>query len=264
MAQTAQEAANPDYDDHAILFLELLWGEGHLSPGGTDEVDRIVAGVDFSGKRVLDIGCGSGGNALHLARTTPLAHITGFDVEEPVIKVATERAKQEGLQDKVSFVRADPGPLPFESGSFDVVFSKDALLHIPEKAPLCEDIFRVLAPGGEVAVGDWMVGHDHELSNDMKAYVAAEDLGFAMGSANTYEAAMKAAGFVNVRTVSRNSWYCEKAIGELAEMQGPRYAELCEACGKEYVDYQINTWMLMVKVLKSGEHSPSHLFGRRP
>ena len=81
MAQTSEDAANPDYDDHAILFLEMMWGKGHLSPGGTDEIDRIVANVDFEGKRVLDIGCGSGGNTLHLARTTPLAQITGFDVD---------------------------------------------------------------------------------------------------------------------------------------------------------------------------------------
>ena len=264
MAQTAEEAANPDYDDHAILFLELMWGKGHLSPGGTDEVDRIVSEVDFSGKRVLDIGCGSGGNALHLARTKPLAHITGFDVEAPVIEVASDRAREEGLESRVDFVRADPGPLPFKDGSFDIVFSKDSLLHISDKPAICAEMFRVLAPGGVVAVGDWMIGHDHEMSDDMKTYVAAEDLGFAMGSPKTYESAMKGAGFVDVRTVSRNAWYRDRAIGELADMKGRRYDELCAACGKEYIDYQINTWTLMIRVLESGEHCPSHLFGRKP
>ena len=48
----------PEYDDRAIRFLEALWGEGFLSPGGPDEVRRIVEDIDFSGKRVLDIGCG--------------------------------------------------------------------------------------------------------------------------------------------------------------------------------------------------------------
>jgi SAM-dependent methyltransferase len=263
MAQTAADATNPDYDAQAIRFLELMWGKGYLSPGGDDETDRVVAGVNFTGKRVLDIGCGLGGSTFHLARTTPLAHITGYDVEAPVIEVATARAHEAGLADRVHFVRADPGPLPFADGAFDIVFSKEALLHIPGKPALCAEMFRVLAPGGEVAAGDWMVCHDGEMSEDMKAYVAHEDLGFAMGSPAEYESAMKAAGFTDVRTVPRNTWYRDRAARELAEMTGPRHAELVAACGQAYVGYQIATWTLMLKVLESGEHCPTHLFGRK-
>ena len=48
------------YDDLHIDFLEDLWGEGYLSPGGAEEALRVVQGLDLKGKRVLDIGCGSG------------------------------------------------------------------------------------------------------------------------------------------------------------------------------------------------------------
>lgn len=264
MAQTAEDAANPDYDDHAIAFLELLWGKGHLSPGGTDEVDRIVGGIDLDGKNLLDIGCGSGGNVLHLARSTGLARATGFDVEMPVIEVARQRAFEENLDDRVEFVRADPGPLPFGDASFDVVFSKDAFLHVPDKADLAREIFRVLVPGGQIAAGDWMIGHDGPMSPDMAAYVAAEDLGFAMGSPDRYRAALQQAGFTDVRIVSRNQWYLDTAQRELADLKGPRNAEFVAACGKDYIDYQINTWTLMIRVLTSGEHCPSHLFARKP
>ncbi|UCI30272.1 hypothetical protein [Mesorhizobium sp. B4-1-4] len=37
--------AEPEYDDTAIRFLEALWGDGYLSPGGPDEVDRQVEGI---------------------------------------------------------------------------------------------------------------------------------------------------------------------------------------------------------------------------
>ena len=48
------------YDQQVIAFLEELWGDGFLSPGGGDEVRRILKGVSIEGKTVIDIGCGSG------------------------------------------------------------------------------------------------------------------------------------------------------------------------------------------------------------
>ncbi len=92
----ASHGSEPEYDDKAIRFLEAMWGKGYLSPGGPKEVDRIVSHLDFSGKHVLDIGCGTGGITLYLASTKPLAQITGFDVEEPVIEAAKTASQING------------------------------------------------------------------------------------------------------------------------------------------------------------------------
>src|SRR5262245_34927457 len=174
-APVSAAAADPaEYDDTAIRFLEALWGEGYLSPGGPDEVDRVVVGLDLTGKRVLDIGCGSGGIALHLIEALGAGHITGFDVEGPVIAAARKRAEQRGLSARAEFVHGSPGPLPCSSASFDVIFSKDALLHVPDKDALFREIFRVLKAGGVFAASNWMIGHDGEPSPDMKVYIAAE------------------------------------------------------------------------------------------
>ncbi|MEQ1943718.1 methyltransferase domain-containing protein [Mesorhizobium sp. VNQ89] len=256
--------AAPEYDDEAIRFLEALWGDGYLSPGGPEEVDRVVEGLDLRGKTILDVGCGSGGIALHLVEGHGAAHATGFDVELPVIVAARLRARKRKLSDHASFVHAAPGPLPFADGSFDVVFSKDALLHVPDKDALFAEIFRVLKPGGVFAASNWMIGHDNEPSPEMKAYIAAEGLSFAMASPARYAAAMRGAGFKNVETRDRNPWYRDVARRELEQLKGPLYDKVAAAVGAPYVDKNIKTWEAMQKVLNSGEHRPTHLRGWKP
>jgi phosphoethanolamine N-methyltransferase len=262
MIETAD--AEPEYDDTAIRFLEALWGDGYLSPGGPEEVDRVVEGLSLKGKTVLDIGCGAGGITLHLVERHGAAHATGFDVEKPVIETARRKAAMRGLGERVSFVQAPPGPLSFTDASFDVVFSKDALLHVPDKDALFAEIFRVLKPGGVFAASNWMIAHDGEPSPEMKAYVTAEGLSFAMASPARYAQAMRRAGFADVAVRDRNPWYREVARDELARLKGELYGPVAAAVGAAYVDKNIRTWEAMQKVLDSGEHRPTHLRGWKP
>jgi SAM-dependent methyltransferase len=257
-------AHRAEYDETAIRFLEGLWGDGFLSPGGADEVDRVLEGIDLQGATVLDIGCGSGGAALHLIRAHGAAHVTGFDVEGPVIEQARARAAREGLADRAAFVRGEPGPLPFPDESFDGVFSKDALLHVPDKDAIFAEIARVLRPGGWFAASDWMTGHDGPPSEAMRAYIAAEGLSFSMASPARYLAAMARAGLVEGRAVDRNPWYRAQARAELDRLRGPEGARLADGVGAAVVEKNIRTWSMMLPVLDSGEHRPTHLRGRKP
>jgi 2-polyprenyl-3-methyl-5-hydroxy-6-metoxy-1,4-benzoquinol methylase len=251
----------PEYDDTAIRFLEVLWGPGYLSPGGPEEVDLVLAGLSLAGRDLLDIGCGAGGVTLHIARSHG-ARVTGFDVEAPVIAAAQARATAEGVAAR--FVQARPGPLPFPDASFDVVFSKDALIHVPNKEALFAEVVRVLRPGGVFAASDWLIGHDGAPSPAMTAYIAAEGLGFGMASPARTRAAMTRAGLTGVTSLSRNGWYREVARAELARLEGPLYAAAVAAVGEIYVHKNLKTWRAMQAVLDSGEHCPTHLRGRKP
>lgn len=253
-----------NYDDRHTAFLEALWGEGYLSPGGPEEVARVVHGVDLSGKHVLDIGCGTGAITLSLARDHGAGHVTGIDVEAPVCVLARERARAAGLEDRITIDHVAPGPLPFGEARFDVVFSKDSIIHIPDKEFLAREAFRVLKPGGLFAASDWLISHDGPPSPEMTAYIALEDLDFAMASPASYANAFAAAGFADVDLVSRNIWYAQQARAELALLTGPERVALEAAHGADLVADNIATWTAMIRVLDTGEHCPHHIRARKP
>lgn len=107
--------------------------------------------------RLLEVGCGSGGPALFLARTIGLT-VTGIDTNEAGIAAAAEAAKKDGMAGRASFLRIDAGSrLPFADGAFDAVYSIDVFNHIPDRPALLRELHRVLRPGGTLLYTDPVV-----------------------------------------------------------------------------------------------------------
>jgi len=252
------------YHDRMIVMLEAIWGEGFLSPGGPDEVARVIGSHDLTGKSVLDIGCGAGGIDIALVATHGAGFVTGIAVEDTVIAHARRLIDRAGLTPCIGLAKVASGLLPFPPGTFDVVFSKDSIVHIPDKAALMAEVFRVLKPGGWFLASDWLIGHDRTPSPEMAAYIAAEGLDFGMASPSRYNAAMEAAGFRAIETVSRNAWYREQARVELARLQGPLGEAAAKIVGADFVAKNCGIWERIIPVLDSGEHCPTHLRAQKP
>lgn len=251
------------YPPRMIAMLEAVWGEGFLSPGGAEEVARVLAGHDLAGKSVLDIGCGAGGIDIALVREHGAGFVTGLDVEDPVLTHARMLIERSGLTDRIGLVKVAPGPLPFPPGTFDVVFSKDSIVHIPDKDTLMAEVFRVLKPGGWFLASDWLIGTE-DISPLMAEYIAAEGLDFGMATPQRYREAMAAAGFSDGSTKSRNDWYRVRAREELDRLKGDAGRAAAKIVGQDFVDQNIGIWSRMLPVLDSGEHCPTHLAARRP
>jgi SAM-dependent methyltransferase len=255
---------NELYSAPLIRILERIWGEGFLSPGGEAEVARLVGGHDFATRSVLDIGCGAGGIDLALVRNHGAGYVTGIDVEDGVIARARDLVAAAGLQDRIGLCKVAPGPLPFPPGTFDIAFSKESIVHIPDKHAMAREVFRVLKPSGWFVASDWLIGHDGAPSPQMAAYIKSEGLDFGMASPARYREALEAAGFVDIRIENRNVWYREEAERELERMKGPWRRDVEAELGVDFVQHNIGIWERMVPVLQSGEHCPTHLHARKP
>ncbi len=121
------------------------------------------------GHRLLDIGCGPGTITVDLADLIDPGEAVGVDQVEAVLDEARALAEQRG-QSNVRFECADAYDLPFDDGSFDVVFAHQVLQHLARPVDMLREAHRVLRPGGIVAVRDadyaTMVHAPHDLRLD--------------------------------------------------------------------------------------------------
>jgi len=107
--------------------------------------------------QVLEVGSGSGGPALFLAASIGCT-VTGLDVNAFGVGTAQDQAAQRGLDRLVTFQVIDAGQaLAFGQDSFDAVISNDAMCHIPRRAEVLAEWYRLLRPGGRMLFTDAMV-----------------------------------------------------------------------------------------------------------
>jgi ubiquinone/menaquinone biosynthesis C-methylase UbiE len=105
----------------------------------------------------LELGCGSGRYALHLAEKVG-CRLIGLDINAAGVRNASQLALAKGLASLVQFEQCDVSKnLPFNDKTFDAVFSNDVLCHLPGRPEVLVEIFRVLKPGGRMLFSDALV-----------------------------------------------------------------------------------------------------------
>jgi ubiquinone/menaquinone biosynthesis C-methylase UbiE len=244
--------------------LQFMWGEGFLSPGGSEEVHDMLRGHDMSGKRVLDIGSGLGGVDVLLVSRHGASEVIGVDVEEQLIDAARALISTKGLTDQIKFQLVEPGPLPFPNYSFDMIFSKDAMVHIPDKATLYRDVLRVLKPGGSFIAADWLWAEGAESSSVVQAWLSKGPLKFVFTTPAQAAEAMREAGFLDVSVIDRRHLLQESNREEVEILQGPARERLAIVVGEEMALNRLASARGRQNALDSGDLIPSHMCGRSP
>jgi SAM-dependent methyltransferase len=130
-------------DDAAVIY------EQSFVPAlfaGAAVVLADAAGID-RGERVLDVGCGTGAVTREAARRAGAeGRVVGLDLNPRMLAVA------ERVAPEIEWRQGDAGNLPFEDAALDVVVSQFALMFCPDQAGALRGMWRVLAPGGRLAV----------------------------------------------------------------------------------------------------------------
>lgn len=145
------------------------------------------------GVRLLDIGCGRGGPALHLADRFKF-HVTGVDLVPYNIRTATENAR--GTHFETEFVVGDAKQPPFTADSFAACTAIDALVYVPDRNRVFTSVADILEPGGILVVSDLVMQSDiRERERGLvDSFADAWDMP-SVGTVEQYAAALDDAGF---------------------------------------------------------------------
>lgn len=109
------------------------------------EVARLVG--DVRGKRVADVGCGTGRHSIRLAKAGAI--VTALDFSEGMLAKAREKAAGLPIEWRVHDLHT---PIPLASGTFDAVTCCLVLEHIRELPPLFAEMGRICKPGGSIVI----------------------------------------------------------------------------------------------------------------
>ena len=133
--------------------LQAYWGATkHI--GGLKTTRELIELCHINkGKYVLDVGCGVGITPCYIAKRYD-CRVVGVDISERMIDWSNERAKREGVENRVKFTVADVQNLPFKDALFDAVIGESITAFPEDKQRAVSEYVRVTKPGGYVGLNE--------------------------------------------------------------------------------------------------------------
>lgn len=213
----AQAGVDPDAPG-----LEDLKPVDEFHTGGREATDALLDQLEITPQtRVLDIGCGIGGAARHVAARTG-AFVRGFDLTPDFIATAQALSTLVGMEEAARFQVGTALDIPEPDQSVDLALMFHVGMNIADKQTLFHEAARVLVPGGHFALFDVMRTSDRALTFP---FPWAEEAGFSfLGTPATYRDAARAAGFEPVKERDRSDFaadFFDRVFAKMEQGSGP-------------------------------------------
>lgn len=248
------------YSARGIARYERVFGSGFVSPGGLETARKFTMLLGLQpDEQVLDVGCGVGGSALHMARTYG-CYVYGIDLSVNMILTALERLAASGNGDKVSFEVSDCTKRDFPADSFDVVHSRDTCLHIHDKPALFARLLEVLRPGGRLLITDYCTGEGPP-SEEFATQIALRQ--YDLHSVEEYSCMLREAGFTDVAAMDRTEEFRASLERELQALEAD-HEGFAVNFGQEEYDSMVESWRAKLARAAAGEQRWGLFRARKP
>jgi len=253
---------NSQYKMGGILRYEWIFGHTFISTGGLETTEEFCKLLSLKpGSRVLDVGCGIGGSAFYMAEKYG-ATVLAIDLSTNMIAIGRDRRSKQPthVQDKVSFECGDILEQSYPAGSFDVIYSRDTILHIANKQKLFNLFHSWLAPGGSVLITDYCQGNK-VLSPAFISYVKQRE--YNLTTVKQYGSLLEKAGFTDVQAIDSTDKFIQILRTEVNRFQKKKEDFLKEFSVEDY-DAIANGWNDKVVRSSSGDQAWGLFLGKKP
>ncbi|XP_052180415.1 phosphomethylethanolamine N-methyltransferase-like [Diospyros lotus] len=235
------------YKPNGILRYEHVFGQGFVSTGGIETTKEFVKRLDLKpGQKVLDVGCGIGGGDFYMAENFDV-HVVGIDLSVNMVSFALERAI--GLNCSVEFEVSDCTKKTYPDNSFDVIYSRDTILHIQDKPALFKSFLKWLKPGGKVLISDYCKS-DGPPSPEFAAYI--KQRGYDLHTVEAYGQMLRDAGFVEVVAEDRTDQFIQVLQKELGSTEQDKESFIQDFSEEDYNEI-VSGWNAKLMRSSSGE-----------
>jgi SAM-dependent methyltransferase len=149
--------------DGGLVTMEQLQGFDHFHTAGALATATMAEHLaPDAGDVVLDVGCGVGGPARHLADRFG-CRVVGIDLTPDFVTIANLLSERTGLADRVEVRLGDATAMDLADASFDHAWTQHASMNIADRETLYAETRRVLKPGGRFVVFDVIDGGGGDL-----------------------------------------------------------------------------------------------------
>ena len=214
--QEAWQLSDNAAENYEQYFVPAIFQDWAPRTAGAAEVSN--------GDRVLDIACGTGVVTRHCADLAGAeGSVTGLDLNDAMLAVARR------VRPEIDWRQGDAADLPFDDGAFDAVTCQFGLMFMPDRPKALSEMWRVLAPGGRLAVA--VFGS----TDDNPPYRVLADIG-------ERHAGMPAAAALRSPFVLGNT----EKLANMATEAGIPDAEISEHTGTEHFDSM--AWFMEIEI----------------